>query len=275
MRSMAFNLALYTVWAVFPLVLAVGALRPVSGRELSRFANRYGLVLNPESGLAVTKSVRRGRTGRLAGAALGLSLYPCLSAFGVGIPSESLLYGLVGYLVGAFVTSLVPSSIGTEVRRASLVPRRASDYLPRLALVTPGLALGISTAAVIALVVEPRRTVISFDGSPSGLVAAAIAAVATFAAIRVVVARPQPLSTPELVAVDDAIRTQALHTLAGSGIAVALFGTSATLWAMGGHAAFGWLHATGFVGGLCAIVAALYAWGFRSRPWRVQRTILS
>jgi hypothetical protein len=273
MQSMWFNVLLYGLWAVFPVVLAVLALRPVSARELTRFTNRYGLELEPETRAAVIRSVRRGRTGRLVGAALGLSLVPVLSALGVGIPSQSVIYGLIGYLLGAFVTSLVPTSLGVEVRRASLVPRRPSDYLPRLALITPSLAVGISTLAVIAYVIEPRRAVVNFNGSPAGLAAATIAAAATFIAIRVVVARPQPLTTPGLVAVDDAVRTQAVHTLAGSGIAVALFGTGTCLWAMGGYAAPGWLHVTGIVAGLGALIGALYAWGFRSAPWRVQRTM--
>jgi len=268
------NVVLYGLWAVVPVVLAVVALRPVSARELTRFTNRYGLELKPGTMTAVTQSVRRGRTGRLVGAALGLSLYPVLLAFGVEIPSQSLAYGLVGYLVGAFMTSLAPTSLEDEVRHASLVPRRPSDYLPRIALVTPAVAVVVSTAALIAYLIEPRRTVADFYGSPSGLAAAAIATVATFVAIRIVVARPQPVTSPEMVVVDDAVRTQAIHTLAGSGIAVALFGTGACLWAMGGAAAPGWLHITGFVAGVCALVGALYAWAFRSAPWRVERTML-
>jgi hypothetical protein len=268
------NVVLYGLWAVFPVVLAVLALRPVSARELTRFTKRYGLELEPETSAAVAGSVRRGRAGRLVGAALGLSLFPVLSAFGVGIPSQSVIYGLIGYLLGAFVTSLVPTSLGVEIRRASLVPRRPGDYIPRLALITPTLAVVISTVAVIVFVIEPRRTVVNFYGTPAGLAAAAIAAVATFIAIRIVVARPQPVTTPGLVAVDDALRAQAIHTLAGSGIAVALFGTGSCLWEMGGYAAPGWLHVTGIVAGACALVGALYAWGFRSAPWRVERTML-
>jgi hypothetical protein len=274
MQFMFTNVVIYGLWAVFPVALAVLALRPVSARELARFTNRYGLELELETSTAVTRSVRRGRTGRLAGAALGLSLYPALSAFGVGIPSQSVVYGLVGYLVGAFVTSLVPGALVEEVRQASLVPRRPRDYLPRIALVTPAVAVVVSTLAVITYVVEPRRTVVNFYGSPDGLAAAAIAAAATFIAIRVVVARPQPLTTPGLVAVDDAVRTQAVHTLAGSGIAVALFGTGACLLQMGGYAAPGWLHITGIVAGACAFAGALYAWMFRSAGWRVDRTML-
>jgi hypothetical protein len=265
----------YSLWAVVPFVIALLAIRPISNRELSTFAVRYGLAINSETLPAITRSVQRNRTGRLAGAALGLSVYPVLSAVGVSIPDASVAYGFVGYLLGAFVTAVVSDSPNPhQKRRASLVPRRPSDYLPRGALVMPAVAIVASALAVIIYVLEPRRTAISFGGSVDGIFAAVAAGVATLVAIRVVVARPQPLTTPALAAVDDAKRTQALHTLAGAGIAVALVGTSACLFQMGGYAAPGWLHAAGAIFGVCALAGAVSAWIFRGRAWRVQRTML-
>jgi hypothetical protein len=274
MQSMS-NVVLYSLWAIVPFVIALLAIRPVSARELSAFARRYGLATDPETLPAMTRSVQRSRTGRLAGAALGLSFYPVLSALGVSIPDASVAYGFVGYLLGAFVSALVPDSpYPHQERRASLVPRRPSDYLPRGALIMPAVAIVVSALAVIIYVFEPRRTAISFSGSLDGIFAAIAAGAATFIAIRVVVARPQPLTTPALVAVDDAERTQALHTLAGAGIAIALVGASACLFQMGGYAAPGWLHATGAIAALCALGGAVSAWMFRGRAWRVQRTML-
>jgi hypothetical protein len=274
MQSMSIAV-LYSLWAIVPFVIALLAIRPVSERELSTFAGRYGLAINPETLPAITRSVQHNRTGRLAGAALGLSLYPVLSAVGVGIPDLSVAYGFVGYLLGAFVTAVVSDSpYHHQQRRASLVPRRPSDYLPRGALVMPAVAIVVSALAVIIYVLEPRRTAISFSGSLDGIFAAIAAGGATLVAIRVVVARPQPLTTPALAAVDDAKRTQALHTLAGAGIAIGLVGAAACLFQMGGYAAPGWLHATGAIFGVCALGGAVSAWMFRGRAWRVQRTML-
>jgi uncharacterized protein (DUF697 family) len=84
------------LWAALPVLLAVLAVRPVSVRELGKFTNRYGLELTPETAAAVTRSIRRGRTGRLASAALGLSLFPVLYELGVTIPNQSAFYGFVG-----------------------------------------------------------------------------------------------------------------------------------------------------------------------------------
>jgi hypothetical protein len=245
----------------------------VSVRELGKFTNRYGLELTPETAAAVTRSIRRGRTGRLASAALGLSLFPVLYELGVTIPNQSAFYGFVGYLLGAFVTALVPGLPRAETRQASLVPRRATDYLPRIALITPALAIAVSALAVLIYEFEPRRTFADFSGTPDGLALTAVAVIATFIAIRVVVARPQPITTPGLVAIDDAVRTQAVHNLAGAGIAVALLGTSACLFEMGGYASPEWLHITGVIAAFGALAGTMAAWSFRGSPWRVQRTM--
>jgi hypothetical protein len=262
------------LWAVLPVLLAVLAIRQVSARELGRFTTRYGLDFTPETVLAVTRSIRRGRTGRLACAALGLSLYPVLYELGLTIPNQSAVYGFMGYLLGAFVTSLVPGLPRAEIRQASLQPRRASDYLPRAALITPALAVAVSTLAVLIFDFEPRRAFADFSGTPDGLGLTTVAVIATFIAVRVVVARPQPLTTPGLVAIDDAVRTQAVHTLAGAGIAVALLGTSACLLEMGGYASPEWLHIAGITAGIGALAGTVAAWTFRGSPWRVQRTML-
>ena len=274
MHSMRFDVVLYGLWAVFPVVLAVLAIRPVSARELSRFSWRYSLEITPEAEPAIVRSVRRGRTARLTGATLGLSLYPVLDALHVGISSQSLFYGLAGYILGAFTTAVVPGLRGAGERRASLLPRFLSDYLPRAALITPLVAVGVSGVADLIYEIEPHRSFADWNGSLAGFPLAAIAVVFTFLAIKSVVARPQPLSTPGLLAVDDAVRTQAVHTLAGVGISLALFGAASCLLQMGGHASPNWLHIIGIISGLCALAGAVYALMFRGAPWRVQRSML-
>jgi len=262
------------LWAVFPVVLALLAVRPVSSRELRTFSARYGVELTSETKPAMNRYIRRGRTTRLAGAALGLSLHSVLYAVGLSIPNDDAFYGFVGYLLGVFVIALLPESEGNEPRRASLVPRRLSDYLPRAALISLPTAVGVSALATVVYEIEPRRVLPGFTGSNAGLVLAAIAAAGTLMSIRFVVARSQPITTRGLDAVDDAMRAQAVHTLAGTGIAIALLGTSSCLFEMGGYASPTWLHVTGGVAGLCAILGALLAWIFTGAEWQVRRTAL-
>ena len=236
------------------------------------FAARYGIEITPETSNALARSIRRGRAGRLAGAAIGLSLPPVLAGLGVNIPGGGLLYGVIGYLIGAFVAALIPGLQRTEPRRASLVPRRPSDYLPRLALQAPSFAVGASALAVIVYNLEPHQSNVYFTGAPAGLLMTAIAAAGTLLAVRVVVGRAQPMTSADLVAADDAMRTQAIHTLAGAGIAIALFGTAACLFGMGVTASLSWLKVIGVLGGTVALLGSFAAWGFRGAAWRVSRT---
>lgn len=264
-----------SLWGALPVVLAILALRPVSQRERNRFINRYGVDPTAEAEPALKKYVRRGRCGRLIGAAIGLSLHPILYALGLSIPNESAIYGVFGYLLGAFVTALVPRSRATGSRSASLFPRRLSDYLPRSVLFAPTAAVGISALAVAVCLLEPRRALPPNTGSTFGLLGvSATAAVATFVAIRIVVARPQPIVNSGLLAVDDAVRTQTLHTLGAAGMAIAFLGAAACLLEMGGNAAPRWLQLTGDYSGLIMLFGSLCAWMFIGSAWRVQRTNL-
>jgi hypothetical protein len=266
-------IALNSVWALVPVALIAMAIRPVSYPELRSFAGRYSIEVTQETLPFVTRSVRRGRVGRLVGTALGLSLYPVLYGVGISIPNASVVYAVIGYLFGAFVTALIPASQGVGLRGASLVPRSATDYLPRIALISPIAAFAVSAIAIVVYELEPHRVLPSVSGSPAGPVISGIAAAATLIAVKVVVARAQPVTTPGLVALDDGLRTQALHTIAGSGIAVALIGTASSLFQMGGHASATWLTVVGIVLGICALMGVVSAWGFRMSAWRVSRPI--
>jgi hypothetical protein len=201
------------------------------------------------------------------------SLHPVGVALGITVPDQSVLFGVSGYLIGASGAALLPTQPATRTRRALLVPRRAVDYLPRFVLVLLLVAATVSLATIVVYIIEPHRTLPTFSGSTSGIFLAIGAAMATGIAVRVVVARSQPVSTQDLVAVDDAMRSQALHTLTGAGLAVTLIGTGSCLLEMGGYANNPWLHVGGGIAGLVAFVGALLAWSFRSSAWQVARPV--
>lgn len=263
---------LNTAWAALPVLLALLALRRASARELSRFADRYGISVTTETAPVLNRLIFRSRAARLIGAAVGLSLHPVGSAVGLSLPADGPFFGICGYLIGAFGAALVPSWPGGRRRSASLTPRSAAQYLPRTALLTPPAAVVVSVTATIVYALESRTSEPNFTGSSAGFVVAIVAAVATALAIRVVVRRPQPVMSSELTATDDAIRSQALHILAGAGLALALAGTSSALIEMGVYATNTWIHGIGLVAALVAGFGALTAWLFRSSPWLVRRT---
>jgi hypothetical protein len=272
---MTFIQVLDTLWGAVPVLFALFAIRPVSTRELFRFSHLYGVEITPEILPTVTKSIRRSRTAKLAGAAVGLSLYNVLFAFGLTIPNDGAAYAVGGYLLGAFITALIPLNTGGGVRKASLVPRVPGDYIPRIALIAPVVTVTASALAILAYELEPRPTLVTLSGSVTGLPISAAAVAATYIAIRIVVSRPQPISSPNLTAIDDALRTQAIHTLAGAGLAIAFLGTAACMFQMAGASSFEWLRITGIVLGIAALGGMGAAWGFRRAEWRVHRLVAS
>jgi protein-S-isoprenylcysteine O-methyltransferase Ste14 len=130
-----------------------------------------------------------------------------------------------------------------------------------------------SGLAILAYELEPRTPLVSFSGNAAALPATAVAAAATYIAIRIVVARSQPVTNPRLVEIDDALRTQAVHTIAGAGIGIAFLGTSSCMFEMAGYSSFEWLRITGVVLSIGALVGAVAAWTFCTASWRVHRTV--
>jgi hypothetical protein len=264
-----------TAWAALPLLLVVLAVRPASAGEVGVFVDRFSVRLTHESGPLLLRLIVRNRASRFIGAALGLSLVPLSNLLGLTVPNQSLIFGALGYLIGAFASALVPIQPATRKREALLVPRGPGDYLPRPARLGPLVAVVVAIAASIILVVEPRTTHPPFTSSSLGLPIAVVAAAATLIAVRVIVSRPQPHGAPDLVALDDSLRSQALHTLVGAGVALALGGTADCLVNMGGYATNSWLHTVGWVGGILALGGALGAWLFCTARWRVSRSLPS
>jgi hypothetical protein len=84
-----------TLWAVVPVLLALFAIRPVSTREIFRFVDRYGVKVNKETLPIITRSIRRNRTAKLAGAAVGFSLHNVLFGLGLNIPNDGLTYAVL------------------------------------------------------------------------------------------------------------------------------------------------------------------------------------
>jgi hypothetical protein len=275
---------------VIPVVLA-RAYAKVDQGLLADWARAHGVELTPESRPVVAQYLRRARVLRTWGVIGGL-LLPSLVEFlvsgrvqvlgfgtdGSAAPYAGPIGGFIGYLVGALCAEVsLARPVDRTRRSASLIPRDLGDYLPhRLLLVQRGLGLG-TALGVLAIGLVPYDPQSAAEPEwPALLTGAAV--VAGFSAglealERWLVRRPQPFTSPGLVAADDAIRAQSLHSLAGSGLALLLVvcsGICAGLaasdvsilrWTM-------WLPA--LVALLLAIRACLET---GQRSWRVRRQI--
>jgi hypothetical protein len=273
MFSVSTSLVWNTIWAALPVFLLLGALRPVSDKAVGAFQDRFGLDPTDDFAGELPRLLARTRALRLIGAAFGLSVDPLLTLAGIHPPELGALYGLTGYLCGEVLATVMPQSGALGPRRASLSPRRATGYLSRLALITPAAALVLGLGALLVYSVEPKRLQPTFTGSVLAIIPTIVACVVTYGTIRIVVNRRQPVTTPALVALDDSLRAQCVHSAAAIGGAVSLFGAASCSVQMGGYASPEWLHLAGEILGLVAVVFGVWVWGYRTTFWQVRRVV--
>ena len=247
---------------------------------VDEWAGAHALPLTEANRPMVAWYLHTARVLRTWGAVAGLLLPPLIGAALGSKFLEDQLFPLVylGYLAGALYAELaLVRPTGGGRRQATLVPRELEDYLPRRLLVAQRvLAALVAASAVAVLLVSFERQGDAFDGSPrpTAAVVGVFAVVLAFALERLerwLVQRPQPFTAPDLIAADDAIRSQSVHSLAGAGLATLLFflgGTSFTLalsdvqvlrWAM-------WVPAMG-----CFVLSLWVCLYYGHRAWRVRR----
>ncbi len=265
--------AFLTLAAVFPMLLVVLGLRPVSDRELTTFSVRY-FLLDDLMSPTLSRAIARSRGMRLLGAALGFSLPAVLRALTDGSlnTGPALLWGATGYLGGALLAVLLPIAQPEPVRRAALVPRRAGDYLPRRALAAPAVAVATSVVAALAYTWTPQQHPES-SGSRTlwgTVVFTVVAALVTWAGTQLVVRRRQPVPAPDLLAIDDALRAHGLHLVFDT--AITLGGLAAALAAVqvGTATSVPGLRWVFICLGLAEGWFATVAWGGRRQRWRVR-----
>ena len=235
-----FPLGIALVLGVSVPVVLVRAYAKVNDELLAEWAQAHGVELTPESRQMVARYLRKSRVLRTWGALAGLfvpslvelALNGRVQLLGFGTDGSAAPYAgpigaFVGYLVGSLYAEVSLARPVDQARRsASLVPRELADYLPRR-LLRAQRALGI--AAVLGVLVlglvpyDPREAAEpEWLSLLTGAAVFAAFAVGLEALERWLVRRPQPFTSPSLVAADDAIRAQSVHSLAGSGLALLL-----------------------------------------------------
>lgn len=249
------------------------AARPVSRRELARFASDHLLVVDAGNGPMVLRHLARSRSARWTGAICGCVVAVYAGAAGsTGRWYDNLtVMGPIGYFLGAVSAAAVGHAEAPQdgARAATLVPRRPRDYLGRILRWGPG-----ATAAVLAAI-----TVITWPSTPGrqGRVLADAVVSALAAAIwwaeRRIVDRPQPMTDPRLLAADDAIRADLMHVIGGAGLALCAFIACGQLAAIAVSSTS--THGRS-VANATAVIAAglgLVGWLARRSPWFVRRSV--
>jgi hypothetical protein len=241
MRGMELALPAAAVLAVAIAALA-RAHAPVTDAALEAWAGAHALRLTAENRDLVRRHLHSARILRtwcgVAGVVLPvlveLAWHGRLTLLGFGSDGEhdpgAIGWIFVGYLAGALLAELRLARPTSGSRRAAaLVPRELSDYLPRRVLwAQRGLAAVAALGLVaVALVPYGGRATAPDDAA---LLTGACLVVGLVIALewleRRLVGRPQPFAGASLLAADDAIRAQAVHSVAGAALALLLLLTS-------------------------------------------------
>ena len=225
------------LWLLVPLAVVAAivwfAFRPPSSKEVDAFVAASGIEATDATLRFVHRYLATGRRWRtllvlatlLVGGALAELLTVVLLPSGVGSSDGGTSWtALLGAcLVGTLWAEVRLTRPTTSTRAASLLPRDLAAYLSRPMRVAPaavGTAAALAWAGVWAL---PDSSGVAghidrLVGMAFGIAVPALVA----GAQRWILARPQPVVAPDLLAADDATRAASVRMLAGIGTAMAL-----------------------------------------------------
>lgn len=263
-------LAALPLGAALVLFLGRGA-RP---RDVENFIGRTGIGTTSASRQLIAEHLSTGR--QLRAVLLGAGFVAPLALTAVLGRTAPLSWSMVlgAYALGTLATELSITRPSTETRVASLVPREPAAYLGRW------LRWGPTVAGALALVVwlgavRLHDTVAAEAPSRATIAAGALLGVAlpllTMGAQRLILARPQPLVDPHMVAADDALRAAAVQNLTAVVSCIVLIDLAGGLYQhllLDHDTPFRWLFGLGLV---ASIVLALASWSARDLSQPVRR----
>ena len=269
------------VQIVVALAFLARAYSAVDDKLVGEWAQAHALRLTDENAPMVRWYLHTARVLRTWGVIGGIVLPDVITAAvggrsGVGQP----VWVFIGYLIGALYAEVALVRRAPDGRRAAtLHPRELSQYIPRRILIAQRVVPVLVVLGAITVFLVPYGHRSGWEGfdRPVGIAITAVFFALAFGLglerlERWIVERPQPFTEPSLVAADDAIRSQSVHSLGGSGVAGLLvaFSVVAGALSMCDVTALRWtMFPFAIFGFFASIVVCQY---FSYRAWRVRRS---
>jgi len=273
------------------LLLLAGSLAGLSMAQPTRYrveawSRGRGLGLTSANRPVVGYYLRTARLLRLIGAMAGTVLPGLVMLAYQGEKSalgtfSGVAWAYVGYLVGSLYAELSLARPTGGRRAASLAPRSLGDYLPLSHVwAQRGLAGAVVAGGAFASLLDPAPVVwVNGFGTGAGAIVVALMALTVAVVVetleRWIVRRPQPLTRPDLVAADDAIRSHSLHSFCGSALALLVLLASAQAAVLGQRDLAG-LRRPLFAAAAFGLLASFaICMSFAHRTWQVHRPVAS
>ncbi|MGA8980091.1 MAG: hypothetical protein WB473_13370 [Pedococcus sp.] len=253
--------------AVVLVLVARNATGPVSLARTRRFARRQELLVTTTNGPLVVRALAVTHRWRVMGLSTGVFL-GLLWALRDAQLTINLAAAFLGWFVGAVIAEWRLAGLPTQEgrRTASLARRTVWGYLrgdSAALLVATCLALA---GLFVAVAMRSHTEGAVLTEAVGWLLVAALGLGAVWATLLRVVSRPQPRSTPELLAADDALRARSANVLAGSAIVAAGYPASSLLALMGATAAADIRQDWAAAGLVSLFVTVLVGWLVAVRP---------
>lgn len=229
---------------VASVAIAVRQMRPHAGdRRALAWSDRSGLPLDEATEAAVSMRLRRDTAAQAIGAAGGFTLSLILALTPLGhTPTFFLAVLLPALLIPTLIAQLtvalhdhVFAPLPDQVRVARARSVRVSDYLapPKLAL--PWILTATAAALAVWVAAGGVRAGQGTQLAALGLTAVAVLACALTPALdRRILERPQPATTPVVLAWDDLLRTVVMNTVRLTVCVLSLSGIALSIMALTG-----------------------------------------
>lgn len=224
--SVSGNAVQAAIVSLVPVLVLWRGFRRVDERQLRRWSDRFGPVLDDETRPRIVRALRRGRRLRATGASLGILVASVPAYMNLIDPSRSSdfagpvngLAWVFGAALGATLAEIAFGQRPLGPQAAALDRRRWQDYVATRPV--SRVVVAVVAACAGAVVAVARGT-----DNPGDAVAVACTAVLAglclAVGLRQIVRRPRLSLEAPLRVVDEALRADGAHRLAGATVAMA------------------------------------------------------